>query len=250
MFDTLRNAQGEALESDLHGYLTPGCELAVIGHGVTGNKDRAWAVELAATLAASGIPTLRFSFSGNGGSEGEFADSCPTKEVGDLNAVLEAAVQDGRRPITYIGHSMGAAVGVLAAHQNARITRLVSLAGMVHTADFYKAKFSKQRVGKTVMWDKPECPLSATFRDDMNAIGSVLPLASKLSQPWLLVHGTEDTVVPDSESIEVMRAARGTAELVRLGGVDHVFSGEGTAQMCEAVLRYLTRSWCGATQRV
>ena len=46
-----------------------GCErsLVVIGHGVTGNKERPWALALSAALQAAGISSLRFSFAGNGG---------------------------------------------------------------------------------------------------------------------------------------------------------------------------------------
>src|SRR3954465_2689602 len=63
--------------------------IVVLGHGVTGNKDRPFLVTLAEELAKGGLNTLRFSFSGNGGSAGRFIDSNISKEVEDLGAVLD-----------------------------------------------------------------------------------------------------------------------------------------------------------------
>ena len=147
MFEDIRNAQGERIDCSF----TPAAqerdgeaELVVIGHGVTGNKDREWAVVLASELAAAGFSSLRISFSGNGESEGDFRESTPTKEAADLSAVLDHC---GDFRVTFVGHSMGGAVGVLCAKDDKRITRLISLAGMVETADFVSRKFGELTPG-------------------------------------------------------------------------------------------------------
>ena len=56
----------------------------MIGHGVTGHKDRPFLIALAEGLAAAGLAALRLSFSGNAGSEGRFVDATITKEVPDV----------------------------------------------------------------------------------------------------------------------------------------------------------------------
>jgi pimeloyl-ACP methyl ester carboxylesterase len=229
----LRNPAGERLDFDLAE--TGSEDLVVIGHGVTANKDREWAVLLAQALEAAGLSSLRFSFSGNGGSEGRFEDSTVSKEVEDLGAVLDAFAE---RRLTYAGHSMGAAVGVLRASRDARIRRLVSLGGMVDVHDFARRKFGDLVAGRDFMWDKPECPLSRAYMDDMAAIGTVAAQASEIRVPWLLVHGTADTVVPVRDSREAAgRGARTT--LVELEGVDHVFSGDGGPAMTRRVVEWL-----------
>ena len=68
----------------------------------------------------------------------------------------------------------------------------------------------------------------------------MLPRAGEISVPWLLVHGTADTVVPYTESEEIVRAAP-AAELVTLEGADHLFSGTAEALMAEAVVDWLRR---------
>ena len=242
MFDEIRNSQFELLDYAFAEGNGGGDQIVVIGHGVTANKDRAWATTLSDALNAAGVATLRFSFSGNGDSEGDFRESCPTKEVGDLGAVLDAlSASDREWAIAYAGHSMGGAVGVQRAFIDSRIEMLISLAGMVDTADFAKRKFGELTPGEGFMWDKPECPLSQAFLDDMNLVGSVEKLAEQVQVPWLLIHGTEDTVVPLEES-ERMAERGADTELITLEGADHVFSGDAAALMSEAVVEWLTDS--------
>lgn len=238
-FDNLRNPEGERLDctfTPAEASKARSSELVLLGHGVTANKDRHWAVILADALARAGFASLRFSFSGNGDSEGDFRQSTPTKEVADLGAVLDDCEN---WKVTYVGHSMGAAVGVIRASTDPRITRLVSLGGMVDTADFAQRKFGDLIPGESFMWDKPECPLSQVFMDDMAAIGSVADLAEGIQRPWLLVHGTDDTVVPIEESKSILTRAGDHAELVELAGADHVFSGDAAKVMASHVVSWL-----------
>lgn len=240
-FGELRNAQGERLDYACAGGAAPGEGLLVVlCHGVTANKDRAWATTLARELAAAGFANLRFSFAGNGESEGDFRESTISKEVQDLGAVLDAV---GQRPLCVVGHSMGGAVGVLRAASDERIDYLVSLAGMVDTQGFYERKFGEQTPGQDVMWDKPECPISQTFKDDMFAIGSVLERGAEVKVPWLLLHGDADTVVLPEDSRQI--APKGAqARLIEVPGADHLFSGEHEVPMAKQVASWLAEQGC------
>ncbi|MEM7205424.1 MAG: alpha/beta fold hydrolase [Planctomycetota bacterium] len=241
MFDDLHNAEGERLDAAFH----PGDEgrrdLVVLGHGVTANKDRPFVVALAEELARRGIASLRFSFAGNGASEGDFRAATISKEVEDLGAVLDR-LDDWR--VGYAGHSMGGAVGVLRSSRDPRIRALVSLAGMVHTADFAERKFGDLTPGRDCMWDKPECPLSQAYVDDMAAIGSVVDRGAEIRVPWLLVHGSGDQVVPIRDATDIVARALGGAQLVELDGADHVFSGAAvTQEMAQVVSDWFTDLW-------
>lgn len=236
MFGEIRNEQGERLDYTYH----EGNDnrIVVIGHGVTGNKDRPALIALAEGLTDAGISALRFSFSGNGESEGAFADSTITKEVTDLGSIIDI-LNDYK--ICYVGHSMGGAVGVLRAASDERIEVLVSLAGMVHTKAFADREFGDVTPDKGFMWDEPNCPLSQTYMDDMATIDSVAKQTSKFAVPWLLVHGSEDDIVPIQDSIDVLQFANEPTELLELPGADHVFSDDGTPVMVEKVVAWISK---------
>ena len=235
MFGTIRNSSGEVLDYTFHAGTEGLRHIAVLGHGVTGNKDRPFVVALAEGLAAAGIHALRFSFAGNGASEGRFADATISKEVEDLGAVL--SVLDGYS-VCYVGHSIGGAVGVLRTSRDERIRLLVSLAGMVQTRAFAEREFGEEVPDEGCMWDEPDCPLSQAYMDDMAQIDTVVERGAEIVVPWLLVHGTEDDVVPIADSHDILAQAGDNAELVVIDGADHVF-GEHAQVMVEKVVGWL-----------
>lgn len=241
MNSPITNASGEKLDYRFHGDASDRSRIVLIGHGVTGNLDRPWAEGLANALAAAGYPALRFSFAGNGDSEGDFRDCTISKEVGDLGSVIDAVKAAGYGEVIYAGHSMGGAVGVLRTAADDRISRLISLAGMVHTAKFCDTEFGMEKPDEGFMWEDEDCPLSSTYVNDMHAIGSVLDKAAAIRVPWLLIHGDQDDVVPIGESRDIFAVANEPKQLVELTGVNHVFANEGLQPMIDAVTGWLTR---------
>ena len=236
MFGEIRNRHGEKLDYTFHEGEIETKNIVVLGHGVTGNKDRPFIVGLGEGLAAAGIPALRFSFSGNGASEGKFTDSTISKEVDDLGTVLD--VLEGYT-VCYVGHSMGGAVGVLRASTDDRIRLLVSLAGMVHTRAFAQREFGNVTPDEGFMWDEPDCPLSQAYMDDLTQIDTVIDLVPQISVPWLLIHGDEDDVVPIEDSREILAKANDQTLLIRLQSASHIFSGASTPVMAERVIVWL-----------
>ena len=236
MFGEIRNRHGEQLDCTFHEGEGESKNIVVLGHGVTGNKDRPFVVALGEGLAAAGISALRFSFSGNGASEGKFTDSTISKEVEDLGAVLDV-LED--HTVCYVGHSMGGAVGVLRASNDSRIQLLVSLAGMVHTRAFAQREFGDVIPDEGFMWDEPDCPLSQAYMDDLAQIDTVVGLSSQINVPWLLIHGEQDDVVPIEDSHDILAKANSQAELLTLEGADHVFSDEWTPVMVEKVIAWI-----------
>lgn len=239
MEHTITNSSKEKLDYAFHGDPTDTSLLVIIGHGVTGNKDRPWAVGLADAIADAGLSALRFSFAGNGDSEGDFSKCTISKEMKDLKAIVNAAEDAGYHKICYAGHSMGGAVGVLSAAKDERIELLISLAGMVHTKRFCEVEFGDQEPDKGCMWEDEDCPLSQEFVDDMNKIDNVLAKTEKIEVPWLIVHGSADDVVPVEEGREIFAKAYEPKHYVEIEGCDHVFSGDGLQPMTAAVVEWL-----------
>jgi alpha/beta superfamily hydrolase len=238
-FRELRNGRGERLEFAFHAPRgTAGASaraaIVVIGHGVTSHLDRPWLVALGEALAAHGIAALRFSFAGNGRSEGRFEEATLTKEVEDLGAVIDAVEEAEGGRIAYAGHSMGAAIGVLRAAEDRRIAALVSLAGMVHVDAFFRRHFGALAPGEPML-GKAGCPWTEALAEDAARIGSLTALAARIDVPWRLVHGDADEMVPLADSLDAVAAAGGRPELVTLRGADHRFTGSIPALLAATV---------------
>ena len=238
MSTEIRNKVGEKIDYTFHDAGSD--RVVVIGHGVTGNKDRPLVLALAEGLSAAGISAFRFSFSGNGDSEGSFLDSNITKELSDLDAVISFVEGLGKK-VVYAGHSMGGAVGVSVASQDDRITGLISLAGMVNTKKFAMTEFGEVTPDKGFMWDDEDCPLSQSFMDDLNGIDTLLDKGTSINVPWLLIHGTEDDVVLIDDTHDIHEKAGENCTKLIIEGADHVFSdAEHMKLMVNGAVKWLS----------
>lgn len=243
MNTTIQNSFNETLDYTF----APGIDaekkdgwIVVLGHGVTGNKDRPVIVDTANALNAAGFDTLRFCFAGNGKSQGDFRDATISKEVGDLAAVIDA-VSETYPKIAYIGHSMGGAVGVIQAVKDGRINALVSLAGMVDTKAFAETEFGDETPDEGCMWEDEDCPLSSQFMHDLcQTIDSVAPLAESVTVPWLLVHGTADDVVLPKDSEQIQSIKGDAVTLLPVPEAGHSFDGATEkAELTQGVVDWL-----------
>lgn len=243
MIETIKNSLSESIDFTHAQSAHDSRQLdwiVVLGHGVTGNKDRPIVADTANALNAAGFDTLCFSFSGNGESEGRFVDSNVSKEVSDLGAVLDA-VSKTYSKICYIGHSMGAAVGVVRAAGDQRIDALVSIAGMVDTKAFAETEFGEETPDEGLMWEEPDCPLSSSFVKDLCVtIGSVESLVEAIGVPWLLVHGLADDVVLPKDPKHVKAIKGDAVDVLYVEGADHSFNEpDHKEKLLEAVVEWL-----------
>lgn len=240
----LVNRHGENLDFivDLPQDSTHCDKLVLLGHGVTGNKDRPILQGVSRSLVKAGYAVLRFSFAGNGASEGKFEQATITKEVEDLLDLLDQ-LSFGRK-LAYVGHSQGGAVGVLTAARDERIQALVSLAGMVDTKAFFQREFGQQVAGKDLLWDEEGFPLSIEYKEDMQEEGRVELAAAAVCVPWLLLHGTEDDVVllEDSHQAKQQATSCKKLELKEIDGADHVFSSS-EEEVGTRIATWLDQNW-------
>lgn len=230
------NRHGERLDTSFH----PGARedrLVLLGHGVTGDKDRPLLLALAERLAARGWPCLRLSFAGNGKSEGDFCAATISKESDDLIDLI-GQLPDSLR-LAYAGHSMGGAVGVVSASRERRIQVLINLAGMIRTRTFCEREFGVITPGEGCMWDEPDCPLSQAYVDDLHGLGELFAQVAGLTQPLLLIHGSADEVVPPEDSVDAHAHAAEPKQLVLIEGAGHSFDEASYDRVADAVANWL-----------
>jgi len=245
MDQNIKNSLGERLDytfSSGAANSRDGKWLVVLGHGLTGDKDRPVIVDTAEALNAAGFDTLRFSFAGNGASEGDFRKATISKETDDLSSVLNIAERNYPN-IAYIGHSMGGAVGVIQATRDPRIRALISLAGMIDTRTFATTEFAEVTPDVGLMWDEPDCPLSTAFMHDLcETLQNLAPLADCVVTPWLLIHGTADDVVLPQDTKAVQAMQGDAVQVVFIEGAEHSFDEpDHKSQMTTAVVDWLSQ---------
>jgi uncharacterized protein len=100
---------------------------ALFAHCFTCGKDIFAASRIAEGLAARDIGVLRFDFTGIGSSEGEFANTNFSVNVGDLVAAADYLRHNHGPPSLLIGHSLGGAAVLAAAPHVPDATAVVTI---------------------------------------------------------------------------------------------------------------------------
>ncbi len=122
------NAAGIKLDGRLENPVTGKIRaIALFAHCFTCTKSSRGATKITAALAARGIATLRFDFTGLGNSDGEFKDSGFISNVQDLIAAADALRAGPGAPTIIIGHSLGGAAVIAAAEHIAELKAVVTI---------------------------------------------------------------------------------------------------------------------------
>ncbi len=101
---------------------------ALFAHCFTCGKDSIAASRISRELAGHGIGVLRFDFTGLGGSDGDFANSHFSANVGDLAAAADWLREQFSAPTLLIGHSLGGTAVIAAAGRIPECRAVVSIA--------------------------------------------------------------------------------------------------------------------------
>src|SRR5271168_3026233 len=122
------NPQGHTLAALLDRPDGPIRAVALFAHCFTCGKDIKAARLIARGLQLRGIAVLRFDFTGLGASEGEFANTTFSSNVDDLVAAADHLRRTVGAPAILIGHSLGGAAVLAAAHRIAEARAVVTIA--------------------------------------------------------------------------------------------------------------------------
>lgn len=224
----------------------PPYPVAVICHGIPGgrpaNGDPGYR-PFARQLAASGFLSVLFNFRGCGESGGNI-DLAGWGN--DLSAVLEMIDQRDdvdKTRVNLVGFSGGAAVSVKVAAADKRVSAVALMAAPAEFSFLFERDVAMELIAKAKQigsirdQDFPPDPTawidgfySVTAED---AIGAVAP------RPVLIVHGTEDEVVPVEHAHRLFAQAGEPRELVLLDGVLHRLRQEPRA--LQAAVKWLCR---------
>jgi uncharacterized OsmC-like protein/alpha-beta hydrolase superfamily lysophospholipase len=227
------NAKGEKLSALLDLPLGKPAAFALFAHCFTCGKDNLAARRIAERLAMCGIGVLRFDFTGLGTSEGNFADTHFSSNVDDLVAGADFLRAKHGAPAILIGHSLGGAAVLAAAHRIADARAVVTIAAPgepAHVTGLFKDQVDNIREQGEVEVSLAGRPfrIKREFLDDISE-QRITERVANLRKALLIFHSpTDDTVSIDNAS-RIFLAAKHPKSFVSLAGADHLLGKKSDA---------------------
>jgi putative redox protein len=213
---------------------------ALFAHCFTCGKDIRAAKVIAERLAVCGIAVLRFDFTGLGGSEGEFANSHFSSNVNDLVAAADHLRKTRQAPALLIGHSLGGAAVLAAAHRIEEARAVVTIAAPcdpAHVTGLFKdhVEAIKERGEVEVALAGRPFRIRREFIDDVTEQKLRDCLAS-LRKALLIFHSPTDDLVGIENASRIFTAAKHPKSFVSLSGADHLLSKKSDARYVANVI--------------
>lgn len=213
---------------------------ALFAHCFTCSKDVFAAARIASGLAERGIAVLRFDFTGLGNSEGEFANTNFSSNVGDLVAAADFLRVRYQAPKLLIGHSLGGAAVLAAADRVPEAAAVATIAAPAEPAHVRRllaadaATIEAQGEAEVVIGGK-NFRITRQFLEDIEK----QRLADKigaLRKALIVFHSPRDEVVGIENATAIFEAARHPKSFVSLDDADHLLSRRADAVYVADVL--------------
>ncbi|MEW2500341.1 alpha/beta hydrolase family protein [Amycolatopsis sp. CA-161197] len=213
---------------------------ALFAHCFTCNKDVLAATRVARGLTAFGVAVLRFDFTGLGGSEGEFANTDFSSNVGDLVAAANHLRDEYEAPQLLVGHSLGGAAVLAARHAVPEVRAVATIAAPAdpqHVAKLLgdcRDEIERHGEAEVVLAGRP-FRIRRQFLEDIAA----QPQAERirgLKAALLVMHSPVDAEVGVENARLIFDTARHPKSFVALDGADHLLTGRADAAFAADIL--------------
>ena len=237
---TFPGQDGIALAARLDMPEGPPLAAAIFAHCFTCSKDIPAARRIAARLAAAGIAVLRFDFTGLGHSEGEFANTTFSSNVGDLRAAADWMAAQGMPAAMLIGHSLGGAAVLKAAADLPDVRAVATLGApfdpehVTHNFGDALAQIKQDGQAKVSLGGRP-FTIRQEFVEDVAAT-HLAPAIAGLKRALLVLHAPQDAIVGIENAGNIFAAAKHPKSFVTLDDADHLISRAEDAEYAAEVI--------------
>jgi uncharacterized OsmC-like protein/alpha-beta hydrolase superfamily lysophospholipase len=250
---TFPGSQGASLAGRLELPAGEPRAFALFAHCFTCTKDIFAAGRIAEALARHGIAVLRFDFTGLGASEGDFAHTNFTSNVEDLVKAADFLRDTYMAPKILIGHSLGGAAVLAAAHrvpEAAAVATIAAPADPVHVAHLFtdkRAEIEAEGEAEVLLVGRP-FRIRKQFLDDVANQNSAEKLA-KLGKALLIFHAPRDQIVGIENAGAIFQAARHPKSFVSLDDADHLLTRRADAIYVADVLAAWADRYIGVAEK-
>jgi putative redox protein len=219
---------------------------ALFAHCFTCGKDVLAAKRIATALAAKGLATLRFDFTGLGSSEGDFANSTFSSNVADLVRAANHLRETRQAPAILIGHSLGGAAILAAAGQIEEARAVVTIAAPSDPAHVtglfgdHVDNIRNQGQAQVSLAGRP-FTIKREFLDDV-AENPLMEKIAHLHKALLVMHSPTDDTVGIDNATRIFVTAKHPKSFVSLSDADHLLSNRrDSAYVADMIAAWATR---------
>ncbi len=206
----------------------------LMAHCFTCSKDLHTMTRLADGLADAGYAVLRFDFTGLADSGGDFEDKTVSRNVTDLVRAATELIKQGYGPCALVGHSLGGAAALLAAHRLKTVRSVVVLGAPSsprHVEHLFADRLEaiERKGAADVNIAGRSFPITQEFVDDLEQHDQAGRVAD-LDRPLLVLHAVDDEVVSVDEGERIFATARQPKAFVPLFASDHLLTDREAAE--------------------
>ncbi|MDH3342281.1 MAG: alpha/beta hydrolase [Gammaproteobacteria bacterium] len=219
---------GHMLDSRLEMPDTTPKAYALCCHCFTCSKDTLTSYRMSKAMAARGYATLRFDFTGLGGSEGVFANTGFSSNVADVMAAIEYLNNHYQTPALLIGHSLGGTAILEAAIQNKKIKAVATIASPSqpdHVLHHFGHALTllEQGIASSIEVAGEYYDIEPAFIEDLRNYDMQKRL-SELHIPALIFNVKNDSLVGETNAKELNDWIAGKSRIISLENSDHLLS--------------------------
>jgi uncharacterized OsmC-like protein/alpha/beta superfamily hydrolase len=240
-------ALGETLAARLDLPDGPPRAYALWAHCFSCTKDVFAASRVARSLTENGIAVLRFDFTGLGASEGDFANTNFSSNVGDLVAAADWMRDNLEAPAMLLGHSLGGAAVLVAAAKVPEAKAVITIgapADVAHVAHNFQESIEEIEAkgeAEVLLVGRP-FRIKKQFLDDIRAQNVEAAVAS-LKKALLIFHSPVDATVGIDNAAAIYGAAKHPKSFVSLDNADHLLSRKEDAEYVAGVIAAWARRY-------
>ncbi len=223
---------------------------ALFAHCFTCTKNLRAVVQVSRSLCDEGLAVLRFDFTGLGESEGDFADTNFSSNVSDLVAAGEYMEKELEGPRLLVGHSLGGAAVLHAAHSLPSVRAVATIGAPsdpAHVLRHIEARKEEieEKGSATVSLGGRPFTVKRQFLEDLEE-ARMKPVIEELGRALLVLHSPSDEIVGMENAARLYKMAKHPKSFVSLDDADHLLSDKRDSAYAGRLLaawvsRYLER---------
>jgi len=220
---------------------------ALFAHCFTCSKDLRSVGAISRALNRQNIGVLRFDFTGLGESEGDFSKTNFSSNVGDLTAAAQFLEDELQAPRILVGHSLGGAAVLQAAHRIPRAGAVATIAApydpqhVTHLLDDALEEIKSQGEARVTLAGRT-FTIRKQFLDDLAATKMEETIRT-LDRGLLLFHSPVDQTVGVKNAGRIFEAAKHPKSFVSLDDADHLLTDVADAEYVGTVLGAWARKY-------